>query len=89
MSERRQVHNSTDTKFKVQGAMKVDLPASADLARKGKELLREAAELADSVAQGEILDNAEQEVLYNSRIAALSTLATAHFTAANYYWEDR
>lgn len=91
-TERMQVHNRYDTKFKIQGAMKVDLPDPAALARQGKELLREAQILAaanqqhvDPLSAG----SAEQEMLYNSRIAALSTLATAHFAAAQYYWEDR
>lgn len=88
---RQQVHNGYDTKFKIQGAMKVDLPDPAELARKGKELLREANALASSSALDPMSPdtNADQEMLYNSRITALSTLATAHFAAAQYYWEDR
>lgn len=89
---RQQVHNSYDTKFKVQGAMKVDLPDPAALARRGKDLLREADELLTSMRRwdGDNTEQAREVVeLHTKEITALSALATAHFTAASYYWEDR
>ncbi len=92
MSERRQTHNGYDTKFRVQGAMKVDLPDPAALARRGNALLQEADELLQSMRRwdGDNTEQANEVVeLHTKEITALSALATAHFTAASYYWEDR
>lgn len=89
---RQQVHNSHDAKLKVQGAMKVDLPDPAALARRGKDLLREADELLTSMRRwdGDNTEQAREVVeLHTKEITALSALATAHFTAASYYWEGR
>jgi len=89
MNGRRQVHNSYDTKFRVQGAMKVDMLDPAEEARKAKELLREADSIAH-LATANLVDTTPEMVqLYAAQVTALATLATAHLAAAQYYWEDR
>lgn len=86
-TKRMQVHNGYDTKFKVQGAMKVDFPDPMEEARKGRDLLREADALRPSLDHDG--STAEQQQLYAAQITALSSLAAAHFAAASFYWEDR